>query len=261
MPADPSPPADPLTPEQRVRYQRQIALPEIGEDGQRKLLRASVLCVGVGGLGSPAALYLAATGIGHIGLVDDDRVEAGNLPRQILYNVADIGRPKTACARDRLAAATPHVRLDPHPVRLDPANALELIRPYDLVVDGSDNFPTRYLINDVCAQLGKPWVYGGIRRFEGQVAVFHAGRGPCYRCLFPDPPPPESAPSPAETGVLGVLPGLVGLLQATAAINLILGIGAPLLGRLLTVDALALRFREIALARDPACPTCGGPRP
>ena len=239
------------------RYSRHLALPEVGLEGQLRLGRSRVLVVGAGGLGSPVALYLAAAGVGTIGLVDDDRVDLTNLQRQVLYGTSDLDRSKTERARLRLADLNPHVQVVPHELRLVAANALEVLRAYDVIVDGSDNFPTRYLVSDACALLGKPHVYGSIYRFEGQVSLFWAGRGPCYRCLFPEPPEPGSVPNCAEGGVLGILPGVIGALQATEAIKLVLDRGTTLLGRLLLFDALELRFRELALVRDPDCPACG----
>jgi adenylyltransferase/sulfurtransferase len=248
----------PLSPSQRERYLRHLILPEIGQEGQEKLLRAKVLLVGAGGLGSPAALYLAAAGVGTIGIVDSDRVEASNLQRQVLHSTAMLGQPKVQSARLRLTELNPDVRIVTHDTRLTSANALDIIRPWDVVVDGCDNFPTRYLTNDACVLLGKPNVYGALFRFEGQASVFHTSAGgPCYRCLFPEPPPPGAVPSCAEAGVLGVLPGLIGTIQATEAIKLILGIGRPLIGRLLLYNALAMEFREVALKRDRRCPVCG----
>jgi molybdopterin/thiamine biosynthesis adenylyltransferase/rhodanese-related sulfurtransferase len=240
------------------RYSRHIMLPEVGLEGQRKICSASVLCIGAGGLGSPIAMYLAAAGVGRIGIVDFDRVDESNLQRQLLHGSGDIGRPKTDSARDRLRALNPLVDVVLHPERITRANAMELIRPYDIVVDGTDNFPTRYLTNDACVLLGKPNVYGSIYRFEGQASVFapHLG-GPCYRCLYPEPPPPGSVPSCAEGGVLGVLPGIIGCIQATEILKLAAGIGTTLLGRLLVYDALEMNFRELRLRRDPHCPVCG----
>ena len=247
-----------LTEEERRRYSRHVMLPEIGVAGQVKLKAARVLCLGAGGLGSPAALYLAAAGVGTIGLVDDDRVALSNLHRQLLHGTKDVGRPKTESARDRLEAANPNVAVRLHACRFESGNAEEILRDYDLIVDGTDNFATRYLSNDVAVFAGKPNVYGSIFRFDGQTTVFapHLG-GPCYRCLFPEPPPPGAVPSCAEAGVLGVLPGIVGTLQATEALKLILGIGEPLIGRLVHFDALKMKFREFNLRRDPECPVCG----
>jgi adenylyltransferase/sulfurtransferase len=247
-----------LNDEERRRYSRHIMLPELGVAGQEKLKAARVLCLGAGGLGSPAALYLAAAGVGTIGIVDDDRVALSNLHRQLLHGTNDIERPKTESARDRLASVNPNVAVQLHDCRFESGNAEEILRDYDLIVDGTDNFATRYLSNDVAVFAGKPNVYGSIFRFDGQTTVFapHLG-GPCYRCLFPEPPPPGEVPSCAEAGVLGVLPGIVGTLQATEAIKLILGIGESLVGRLLHFDALKMKFREFNLRRDPACPVCG----
>lgn len=244
--------------EERRRYARHIMLPEIGVAGQERLKAARVLCLGAGGLGSPAALYLAAAGVGTIGLVDDDRVALSNLHRQLLHGTKDVGRPKTESARDRLAEANPHVAIQLHPCRFASGNAEEILRDYDLIVDGTDNFATRYLSNDVAVFARKPNVYGSIFRFDGQATVFapHLG-GPCYRCLFPEPPPPGAVPSCAEAGVLGVLPGMIGTLQATEALKLILGLGETLVGRLVHFDALRMKFREFNLRRDPACPVCG----
>lgn len=248
---------EPLTPDELARYSRHLILPDVGMEGQLHLKESSVLLVGAGGLGSPLGLYLAAAGVGRIGIVDFDRVDASNLQRQVIHRTADIGRPKLDSARDAIAALNPHVRVEPHPVRLTSANALEIARGYDVVIDGSDNFPTRYLINDTCVLLGKPYVYGSVFRFEGQVAILATKDGPCYRCLFREPPPPGMVPGCAEGGVLGVLPGLVGIIQATEAIKLLLGIGETLAGRLLLVDALTMRFRTLTLSRDPECPACG----
>ncbi len=246
-----------MSAEELQRYARHLILPEVGVEGQRRLKAARVLVVGAGGLGSPAALYLAAAGVGVLGLVDADRVEFSNLQRQILHGTAAVGTSKLASAAARLSDVNPGVELVLHEVRLASANALDILRGYDVVLDGSDNFPTRYLVNDACALLGKPDVYGSIFRFDGQAAVFWAARGPCYRCLYREPPPPEMVPSCAEGGVLGVLPGIVGSLQALEALKLILGVGETLVGRLLLVDALKMRFRELALEKDPDCPLCG----
>ena len=250
-----------LTPEQRRRYSRHLLIPEVGEAGQRKLLEARVLLVGAGGLGSPAALYLAAAGVGTLGIVDDDVVDDSNLQRQVLHTTDRIGVSKVESARQTIVALNPDVQVVAHETRLSKQNVLDLVRGYDIVLDGSDNFATRYLINDACVLLGKPNVHGSIFRFEGQATVFKANDGPCYRCLFPSPPPPELAPSCAEAGVLGLLPGTIGLIQATEVAKLILGIGEPLIGRLLTYDALAMQFRELKLGRDPACPMCGPEAP
>ena len=247
----------PLTRDQLRRYSRHVLLPEVGVKGQRKLRASKVLLVGAGGLGAPAALYLAAAGIGEIGLVDFDRVEASNLQRQVLYGTRDVGRPKLEAARERLTDLNPDVVVRTYEQHLTSENAMETLRPYDVIVDGTDNFPTRYLVNDASVLLGKPNVYGSIYRFEGQASVFDARRGPCYRCLYPEPPPPGLVPSCAEGGVLGVLPGLVGTIQATETVKLLLGIGEPLVGRLLLFDALSLRFRELRLRKNPECVVCG----
>lgn len=246
-----------LTPEEILRYSRHLLLPEVGVEGQERLRAARVLVVGVGGLGSPASLYLAAAGIGTLGLVEFDRVDGSNLQRQVLFGTRQIGQSKLDAAVGRLSDLNPHVRIEPFPERLTAATARETIAAFDLVVDGSDNFPTRYLVNDACALLGKPLVYGSIFRFDGQVTVFDASRGPCYRCLHPEPPPPGLVPSCAEGGVLGVLPGVIGSLQALEALKLVLGIGESLVGRLLLFDALRLRIRELTLRKDPGCPLCG----
>ena len=246
-----------LTSEEVLRYSRHLILPDVGLDGQRRLKGARVLLIGAGGLGSPAALYLAAAGVGTLGLVDFDVVDVTNLQRQILHGTKDVGRPKLASAVDRIYDVNPHVHVEAFETKLTSANALEILEQFDIVVDGTDNFQTRYLTNDACVLLGKPNVYGSIYRFEGQVSVFATQDGPCYRCLFPEPPPPGLVPSCAEGGVLGLLPGLVGTLQATEAVKLILGIGEPLVGRLLLVDALGATFRTVHLRKDPACPACG----
>ena len=240
------------------RYSRHLSLPEVGLEGQKKICSASVLCIGAGGLGSPIAMYLAAAGIGKLGIVDFDAVDLSNLQRQILHGTADVGRPKTQSARDTIRRLNPHVEVVLHDTRLTSENALDIIRPYDIVVDGTDNFPTRYLTNDACVLLQKPNVYGSIFRFEGQASVFapHLG-GPCYRCLYPEPPPPGTVPSCAEGGVLGVLPGIIGLIQATEILKLVLGKGTSLLNRLLLFNALDMQFRELKLRRDPQCPLCG----
>jgi len=239
------------------RYSRHLIMPEVGVDGQRKLKAARVLCIGAGGLGSPVAMYLAAAGVGTLGLVDFDVVDFSNLQRQILHGTPDVGRPKLASAKDRLHALNPEITIETHETALSSANALELFAPYDLVVDGTDNFPTRYLVNDACVLSGRPNVYGSIFRFEGQASVFATKDGPCYRCLYPEPPPPGLVPSCAEGGVLGVLPGIIGTIQAMEAIKLVLGIGEPLVGRFLIFDALRMRFRELRLRKDPDCPVCG----
>jgi adenylyltransferase/sulfurtransferase len=247
----------PLKQDELLRYSRHLILPDVGVEGQQKLKAARVLLIGAGGLGSPAALYLAAAGVGTIGLVDFDNVDVTNLQRQILHGTKDVGRPKLVSARDRIGDVNPHVRLETHETVLTSKNALEIVRHYDVVVDGTDNFATRYLVNDACVLLGKPNAYGSIFRFEGQASVFALEDGPCYRCIFPEPPPPGLVPSCAEGGVFGVLPGLVGTIQATEAIKLILGVGEPLAGRLLLVDTLAMRFRTVTVRKDPACPACG----
>ncbi len=247
----------PLTSDELLRYARHLTLPEVGLAGQEKLRAARVLLIGAGGLGSPAALYLAAAGIGTLGVVDADVVDASNLQRQVLHDTPSIGTPKVLSAKARLEALNPFVRVEPIGLRLTAANAREVLRGWDLVLDGSDNFPTRYLVNDACVLEGIPFVYGSIFRFEGQLSLFGAPDGPCYRCLFADPPPPELVPSCVEAGVLGVLPGLIGTLQALEAVKWILGVGQSAVGRLVVVDALALRVREIAVRRDPACVVCG----
>ncbi len=246
-----------LTPEEIERYSRQLSLPSIGIEGQRKLKRARVLVVGAGGLGSPALLYLASAGVGTIGVVDFDPVDVTNLHRQILYTDADVGRSKIDAASARIAAANPHVHLEAHETRLTSANALEIAADYDVIVDGTDNFATRYLVNDTAVLLDKPNVYASVLRFEGQASVFAAPGGPCYRCLFRDPPPPGLIPNCAEAGVLGVLPGIMGSIQASETIKLITGAGSPLIGRLLLFDALTMVFRTIEVRRDPECPMCG----
>ncbi|MBV8631225.1 MAG: molybdopterin-synthase adenylyltransferase MoeB [Silvibacterium sp.] len=246
-----------LSNEEIARYSRHLILPEVGLEGQQKLKAAKVLCVGTGGLGSPLAFYLAAAGIGSIGLVDFDVVDESNLQRQIIHFTSDVGRPKIQSATDKLKALNPYLNVVQHETMLTSANALEIIRGYDVVADGTDNFPTRYLVNDACVLTGKPNAYGSIFRFEGQASVFATEQGPCYRCLYPEPPPPGLVPSCAEGGVLGILPGLVGVIQATEVIKLILGKGAPLIGRLLLVDSLNMSFRELKLRKNPDCPVCG----
>jgi adenylyltransferase/sulfurtransferase len=246
-----------LTSEEVQRYSRHLILPEVGLDGQRKLKAARVLCVGAGGLGSPAALYLAAAGIGTIGVIDFDSVDMSNLQRQILHGTPDVGRSKLQSARDRLTALNPNVRVESYETALTSKNALEIFRGYDVILDGTDNFATRYLVNDACVLLEKPNAYGSIFRFEGQASVFATEQGPCYRCLYPEPPPPGLVPSCAEGGVLGVLPGVIGTVQATETIKLILGAPGTLIGRLLLYDAWGMRFRELKLRRDPECPVCG----
>ena len=246
-----------LTADQRRRYSRHLLIPEVGEEGQRKLLDARVLLVGAGGLGSPAALYLAAAGVGTLGIVDADIVDDSNLQRQVLHTTDRLGIPKVESARLTIEALNPDVNVVAHETRLDKENVLEIFANYDIILDGTDNFATRYLINDACVLLDKPNAHGSIFRFEGQATTFVPRVGPCYRCLFPTPPPPELAPSCAEAGVLGLLPGTVGLIQATEVVKLILGIGEPLIGRLLTYDALEMEFRDLRLNRDPECPMCG----
>src|SRR6201994_3868294 len=238
-------------------YSRHLLLPEVGVEGQQKLKAARVLCIGTGGLGSPMAFYLAAAGIGTLGLVDFDVVDASNLQRQIIHSTKDIGRPKLDSAEEKLKALNPELNIVKFNTMLTSANALEIFRDFDIVADGTDNFPTRYLVNDACVLSGKPNVYGSIFRFEGQSSVFWAQKGACYRCLYPEPPPPGLVPSCAEGGVLGILPGLVGVIQATEVIKLILGQGDPLIGRLLLVDSLGMRFRELKLRKNPDCPVCG----
>jgi len=246
-----------LSNEEIARYSRHLILPEVGLEGQQKLKAAKVLCVGTGGLGSPLAFYLAAAGIGTIGLVDFDVVDESNLQRQIIHFTSDVGRPKIQSATEKLKALNPYLNVVQHETMLSSANALEIIREYDVVADGTDNFPTRYLVNDACVLTGKPNAYGSIFRFEGQASVFATEEGPCYRCLYPEPPPPGLVPSCAEGGVLGILPGLVGVIQATEVIKLILGKGTPLIGRLLLVDSLNMGFRELKLRKNPDCPVCG----
>jgi adenylyltransferase/sulfurtransferase len=246
-----------LTNEEIKRYSRHLIMPEVGVEGQRKLKAGSVLCIGAGGLGSPAAMYLAAAGVGTIGVVDFDVVDFSNLQRQIIHGTPDVGRSKLESAKSRLQAINPHVDVQTYETALSSENALELFEPYDVILDGTDNFPTRYLTNDACVLLGKPNAYGSIFRFEGQASVFGAKNGPCYRCLYPEPPPPGLVPSCAEGGVLGVLPGVIGVIQATEAIKLITEIGEPLIGRFLIYDALRMRFRELKLKKDPDCPVCG----
>lgn len=240
----------------RERYDRHLRLPEIGIDGQRRLLDSRILLVGAGGLGSPAALYLAAAGVGHLALIDDDHVERSNLQRQVLHDDDSIGQAKVQSAARRLSAINPGITVQQIRKRLADDNACAVLAGYDVVIDGADNFATRYRVNAACLELGIPWVYGAVQRFQGQASVFMPGRGPCYRCLFPEPPPAEFAPSCSEAGVLGVLPGLIGMIQATEAIKLLLGLGTPLAGRILTYDALAMRFGQISLPRDPQCPGC-----
>jgi adenylyltransferase/sulfurtransferase len=256
MPHLPPPPAR-LSPDELQRYHRHLILPEIGEDGQRRLKAARVLLIGAGGLGSPAALYLAAAGVGALGIVDADEVELSNLQRQVLHDTESVGVPKVDSAVSRLRAINPHVDVIAHRARLTSTNAMGLLSAYDVIVDGSDNFQTRYLVNDACVLLGKPNVYGSVLRFEGQASVFSFGDGPCYRCLFREPPPPGLVQNCAESGVLGVLPGMIGVVQAAETIKLITGAGEPLVGRLLLVDGLRMRFRTIDVPRDPECRACG----
>ena len=245
-----------LSSEELQRYSRHLTLPDFGQEGQEKLKAASVLLVGAGGLGSPAAMYLAAAGVGRIGLVDFDNVEASNLQRQVLYGTSDVGTPKLEAAKARLEDLNPHITIDTHELRLTSDNALDVIDGYDVVADGTDNFPTRYLVNDACVMTGTPNVYASIFRFEGQVSVFGTEDGPCYRCVYEEPPPPGLVPSCAEGGVLGILPGMVGTMQATEVIKLITGIGEPLIGRLLMIDALSMSFRTLKLRKNPDCPVC-----
>jgi len=252
-----SPSQPPLRPEQFDRYRRHLSLDEIGVEGQRLLLEGRVLLIGAGGLGCPLAQYLAAAGVGTIGIIDVDRVDSSNLQRQILYTTADVGKPKVEVARERIQAMNPDVEVRAHAVALGSENALELFADYDVIVDGTDNFPTRYLSNDACVLLGKPNVHGSVFRFDGQASVFDARHGPCYRCLYPEPPPPGSVPSCAEGGVLGVLPGLIALIQATETVKILAGIGEPLYGRLIQYDALRMEFSEFRLKKDPKCPVCG----
>ena len=246
-----------LSNDEILRYSRHLIMPEVGMEGQLKLKQARVLCIGAGGLGSPLAMYLAAAGVGTLGIVDFDVVDFTNLQRQIIHGTQDVGRKKLDSAADTLREINPNIEVRKFDTRLSSANALELFREFDIIADGTDNFPTRYLVNDACVLTGKPNVYGSIFRFEGQASVFATKEGPCYRCLYPEPPPPGLVPSCAEGGVLGILPGLVGIIQATETIKLILGSGEPLIGRLLLVDALAMRFRELKLRKNPECPACG----
>ena len=246
-----------LSNEEIKRYSRHLIMPEVGVEGQKRLKAGSVLCIGAGGLGSPAAMYLAAAGVGRIGIVDFDVVDFSNLQRQIIHGTPDVGRPKLASAKDRLLALNPHIQVDTYEEALSSENAMRLFEPYDIILDGTDNFPTRYLVNDACVILGKPNTYGSIFRFEGQASVFGMKNGPCYRCLYPEPPPPGLVPSCAEGGVLGVLPGIIGVIQATEAIKLLTGVGEPLVGRFLLYDALKMRFRELKVPKDPDCPVCG----
>jgi sulfur-carrier protein adenylyltransferase/sulfurtransferase len=246
-----------LSKEEIQRYSRHLIMPEVGMDGQLKLKAAKVLCIGTGGLGAPLGQYLAAAGVGRIGLVDFDKVDLTNLQRQILFSTNDVGRPKIEAAAERLRGLNPDIQIDTFETMLTSANALDILKDYDVIVDGTDNFATRYLVNDACVLLGKPNVYGSIFRFEGQASVFGYPGGPCYRCLYPEPPPPGLVPSCAEGGVLGVLPGIVGSIQAAETLKLIIGKGEPLVGRLLLFDALSMRFRELKLRKNPECPVCG----
>ncbi|MDR3722341.1 MAG: molybdopterin-synthase adenylyltransferase MoeB [Candidatus Acidoferrales bacterium] len=245
-----------LSKQEVMRYSRHLIMPEVGMEGQLKIKQAKVLCIGTGGLGAPLGLYLAAAGVGRIGLVDFDVVDSTNLQRQVLFGTSDVGRPKTEAAADRLRNLNPEIQIDTFDTHLSSANALELFNDYDIIVDGTDNFPTRYLVNDACVITGKPNVYGSIFRFEGQITVFGYPGGPCYRCLYPEPPPPGLVPSCAEGGVLGVLPGIVGTIQAAETLKLIIGKGEPLIGRLLLFDALAMKFRELKLRKNPECSVC-----
>jgi molybdopterin/thiamine biosynthesis adenylyltransferase/rhodanese-related sulfurtransferase len=246
-----------LTPPEVARYSRHLIMPEVALEGQKRLKAARVLVIGAGGLGSPLGLYLAAAGVGRIGLVDFDVVDFSNLQRQVLHGTPDVGRPKLQSAKERLQAINPEVEIDLYETRLTSANALAILEPYDIIIDGTDNFPTRYLVNDACVLLKKPNVYGSIFRFDGQASVFYPPHGPCYRCLYPEPPPPGEVPSCAEGGVLGILPGLIGCIQATEAVKLILARGSPLIGRLLLYDALQMTFQEFKVHRNPSCPVCG----
>jgi adenylyltransferase/sulfurtransferase len=246
-----------LSPQEVARYSRHLIMPEVAIEGQKRLKASSILLIGAGGLGSPLGLYLAAAGIGRIGLVDYDVVDFSNLQRQVLHGTPDVGRPKLQSAKDRLQAINPEVQIDLYETRLTSANALDIFKAYDIIIDGTDNFPTRYLVNDACVLLKKPNVYGSIFRFDGQASVFYPPHGPCYRCLYPEPPPPGEVPSCAEGGVLGILPGLIGCIQATEAVKLILGNGEPLIGRLVLYDALRMAFREFKVRRNPKCPMCG----
>jgi len=246
-----------LTPSEVARYSRHLIMPEVGMEGQKRLKAASVLLIGAGGLGSPLGLYLAAAGVGRIGIVDFDVVDFSNLQRQVLHGTPDVGRPKLQSAKERLHAINPEVQVDLYETRLTSANAIQIMTPYDIVIDGTDNFPTRYLVNDACVLLKKPNVYGSIFRFDGQASVFYPPQGPCYRCLYPEPPPPGEVPSCAEGGVLSILPGLIGCIQATEGVKLILGKGSSLIGRLLLYDALQMKFQEFKVRRNPKCPMCG----
>src|SRR5947207_137360 len=257
MPVDLQSAATTLSNEEILRYSRHLIMPEVGMEGQQKLKAAKVLCIGTGGLGSPLALYLTAAGVGTLGLVDFDVVDYTNLQRQVIHSTPDVGRPKLESAEEKLRALNPYVEIRKFETRLSSANALDIFHDFDVIADGTDNFPTRYLVNDACVLTGKPNVYGSIFRFEGQASVFATKDGPCYRCLYPEPPPPGLVPSCAEGGVLGVLPGIIGVIQATETVKLILGIGEPLIGRFLIYDALRMRMRELKLRKDPDCPVCG----
>src|SRR5476651_839332 len=246
-----------LTQEEILRYSRHLIMPEVGVDGQERLKKASILLIGCGGLGSPLSMYLSAAGVGHLGLVDFDVTDFTNLQRQVAFGTQDVGRPKVEATKDRIASINPNVQVTTYRTKLTAENVMDIFKEYDIIIDGTDNFPTRYLVNDACVFLHKPNVYGSIFRFEGQATVFWADKGPCYRCLYPEPPPPGMVPSCAEGGVLGILPGTIGLIQATEAVKLILGKGDPLVGRLLLYDALGMRFRELKLRKNPECPVCG----
>lgn len=246
-----------LSQEEVLRYSRHLIMPEVGVEGQEKLKNASILLIGCGGLGSPLALYLSAAGIGHLGLVDFDMADFTNLQRQVAFSMQDVGRPKVDATKDRIAQINPNVKVTTYRTKLSSANVMDIFKEYDIIIDGTDNFPTRYLVNDACVFLHKPNVYGSIFRFEGQATIFWADKGPCYRCLYPEPPPPGLVPSCAEGGVLGILPGTIGLIQATEAVKLILGKGDPLIGRLMLYNALDMKFREVKLQKDPDCPVCG----
>jgi sulfur-carrier protein adenylyltransferase/sulfurtransferase len=250
-------PSQGLSEEEAARYSRHIVMPEVGMEGQLKLKSARVLVIGAGGLGVPALTYLAAAGVGTIGLVDSDAVEISNLHRQVIYSEADVGRDKVDVARERMRAVNPNVKVVPFKLRLDSSNTMDVIRDFDVIVDATDNFPARYLINDACVLLGKPDVYASVLRFDAQASVFHAKRGPCYRCLYPEPPPPDSVPSCAEAGVLGALPGIMGGIQATQAINMIIGWGDSLVGRLMLFDGSSMSFEELKIKKSPSCPVCG----
>jgi len=248
-----------LTPEELLRYNRQVMLPEIGQGGQQKLKTARVLVIGIGGLGSPVSVYLTAAGIGTLGIVDFDVVELTNLQRQTVYSTSDVGQPKLLAAKKRLSQINPTVKIETYDVRLNTKNAERIIREYDIIIDGTDNFPARYLMNETCVRLNKPFIYGSVCQFEGQISVFDARKGPCYQCLFEEPPPESIMPPSAENGVLGAVPGIIGMIQSAEAIKLILGKGTPLIGRMLILDALDMQFREMTLTKNPKCPVCGTP--